>query len=505
MKKLYLLLGIAALFACSDDNTEPPVPAPVEPDKATIELDVTNVQLPRSGGSAEVTVTANYDDWDFKNTESWLSVQKSGNKLIFSANENTTSERNTATVAVTVLGEGEENTASATINVVQNDASLIIEIKLDRDGLTMVAPVLGMLECTIDWGDGKTEPLTGNIDGVFSFQPTHFYEKSGTYQIRIYGFMPRIGIGSPFTDVELAYITSVIQWGNTGLTSMQNALKGCINLTSIPSDTDGSFTNVTTFSNAFYGCTSLREIPADLFVNCDKVETFSFCFDDAGLESIPAGLFDNCIGTETFASVFSGCPLISIPDELFVKCVSAKTFSSVFFGCQFLQSIPENLFKGCEKAEAFTYAFRQCPSLTEIPEGLFSPCPLAKDFAGLFTMCYSLASIPEGLFANNPKAENFNYSFTECTSLTEIPAGLFDSNRAVKSFQATFRNCIRLSSETPYTTIEGKKVHLYERSKYPGQFIAPSTYEYCFSNCTELMDYEYMQQNYPDWSKPYLR
>ena len=39
------LLGIAALFACSDDNTEPPVPAPVEPDKATIELDVTNVQL----------------------------------------------------------------------------------------------------------------------------------------------------------------------------------------------------------------------------------------------------------------------------------------------------------------------------------------------------------------------------------------------------------------------------------------------------------------------------
>lgn len=142
--------------------------------------------------------------------------------------------------------------------------------------------------------------------------------------------MPRIGIGSPFTDVELAYITSVIQWGNTGLTSMQNALKGCVNLTSIPSDTDGSFTNVTTFSNAFYGCTSLREIPADLFVNCDKVETFSFCFDDAGLEPIPAGLFDNCIATETFASVFSGCPLISIP----MNCLSSacrQKHSVVYF------------------------------------------------------------------------------------------------------------------------------------------------------------------------------
>lgn len=505
MKKFYLILGIAALFACNDDNTEPPAPVPTEPDKAVVELDLTNVQIPRSGGSAEVNITANYDDWDYKCAETWLSIQKSGNKLTLSADENTTSQRNTATITVTVSGEGDDNTASATVNVTQNDASLIIEIKLEQDGTTMVAPILGRVDCEINWGDGDIEPISGNIDGVFSFQPTHLYKKSGTYQISISGFVPGMGIGSPFTDIELAYITAVIQWGNTGLISMQRALQGCVNLSNIPGDTDNSFAEVTTFSNAFYGCKSLTEIPADLFVNCSKVESFSFCFDNAGLESIPVGLFDNCTATESFSSIFSNCPIISIPDELFSKCISAKTLSSVFYGCQLLQSIPENLFKGCEKAEVFTYAFRECPSLTEIPEDLFKPCPLAKNFAGIFTMCYSLESIPEGLFANNPQAENFNYSFTECTSLTEIPAGLFDSNRAVKSFQATFRNCIRLNCETPYTMIEGKKVHLYERSKYAGQFIAPSAYEYCFSNCTELVDYEYMQQNYTDWSKPYLR
>ena len=52
MKKLYLILGIALLFACSDDNTEPPAPVPVEPDEASIELNLTEVQIPRAGGSA---------------------------------------------------------------------------------------------------------------------------------------------------------------------------------------------------------------------------------------------------------------------------------------------------------------------------------------------------------------------------------------------------------------------------------------------------------------------
>lgn len=48
MKKLYLILGIALLFACSDDNTEPPAPVPVEPDEASVELNLTEVQIPRA-------------------------------------------------------------------------------------------------------------------------------------------------------------------------------------------------------------------------------------------------------------------------------------------------------------------------------------------------------------------------------------------------------------------------------------------------------------------------
>ena len=45
-----------------------------------------------SGKLKEVAYQKIDEQTEAKNTESWLSVQKSGNKLIFSANENTTSK-----------------------------------------------------------------------------------------------------------------------------------------------------------------------------------------------------------------------------------------------------------------------------------------------------------------------------------------------------------------------------------------------------------------------------
>lgn len=504
MKKFYLILGMAVLFACSDDNTEPPAPVTVEPEEATIALNLTEVQIPRAGGSAEVTVETNYDDWEIDCAETWLSVKRTGDKFTLTADENTSLERNIATVTVTVQGEGENNTASAILHVTQNDAALVIEIQLP-DGARMTAPVLGHMNCTIDWGDGTIDPIEGYFDGLFTPQPSHIYRKGGTYQIRISGQMPMMGIGLSFDDIQPGYITEVIQWGNTGLVSMDRALKGCVNLIRVPGDTDGSFTEVTEFSNAFYNCKLLSEIPANLFVNCSKVTTFAFCFQDAGLRSVPAGLFDNCGAAKTFISAFSNCLMNSLPAGLFSKCVSVTTFSSVFYRCQLLQSIPGDLFKGCENVEKYSYAFRGCPSLTEIPEDLFRFSPLAKSFGGVFTMCYSLETIPEGLFAGNPEAEEFGYCFMDCTSLAEIPAGLFSSNRAAKSFQGAFRGCLRVGGESPYVVVDGTKVHLYERSKYGGQFVAPEKYEYCFSDCSGLTDYSYMEKNYPEWSKTYLK
>ena len=503
-KKLYLLLGIATLFACSDDNKEIPAPKPVEPDKAKIELNLTDVQIPRSGGTVEAIVTANQEDWTYECTEDWISVRKSGDKLILSADENASSLRKEATVVVTVVGEGADNTASDSIHILQNDAALVIEIEVP-DGAMMYAPVMGTVNCQIDWGDDTVDQIKGTFDGLFVPQPSHIYERGGVYQIRISGDMSKMEIGLNFDDTKTAYVTSVIQWGNTGLTSMFKALYRCANLTSIPGDTDDSFTEVTDFSDAFSGCKSLLEIPADLFVNGSKITTLSFCFEDSGLKTIPAGLLDNCTAAMSFTMTFSGCPLIALPDELFSKCVSAETFSSLFFNCQLLQSIPENLFKGCTKTAKFSYVFQLCSSLTDVPDGLFRTCAGAKDFGGAFSSCYSLETVPENLFADNPLVGSFIYCFMDCTSLKAIPAGLFDGNRAVTQFQGTFRGCMQVSGESPYTLFGAEKVHLYERSKNTGEFAAPVDFVYCFSDCTKLSDYSSMEENYPDWSRTFIR
>ena len=93
----------------------------------------------------------------------------------------------------------------------------------------------------------------------------------------------------------------------------------------------------------------------------------------------------------------------------------------------------------------------------------------------------------------------------DCTSLAELPAGFFAANRSVKWLPGSVRGCLRGLCDAPYVLGNGPNGHLYERSKYGGQFIAPDKYEYCFSDCTGLTDYSYMEKNYPEWSNTYLK
>ena len=49
-----------------------------------------------------------------------------------------------------------------------------------------------------------------------------------------------------------------------------------------------------------------------------------------------------------------------------------------------------------------------------------------------------------------------------------------------------------LKGESPYTVVEGKKVHLYERELYPELFEEPGLHFGVFEYCTGLTDYANM-------------
>ena len=133
--------------------------------------------------------------------------------------------------------------------------------------------------------------------------------------------------------------------------------------------------------------------------------------------------------------------------------------------------------------------FHECTNLTEIPEGLFDKCTEVTSFSGAFMYCTSLTSIPEGLFDNCTKVTSFNATFAECAALTSIPVSLFDYNTKVTNFRRCFWNDDNLTGESPYTLIDGVKVHLYERENYPEYFTTPTEYQWCFQGCENLIDY----------------
>ena len=140
----------------------------------------------------------------------------------------------------------------------------------------------------------------------------------------------------------------------------------------------------------------------------------------------------------------------------------------------------------------FSEAFDGCDALTEIPENLFANCPKVNTFFQTFALCKSLKSIPTGLFAHNPEVTDFSGTFSGCEALKSIPTSLFDNNRKIEVFSGLFSNCTSLKGESPYTVVEGKKVHLYERELYPELFEEPGLHFGVFENCTGLTDYAKM-------------
>ena len=144
-----------------------------------------------------------------------------------------------------------------------------------------------------------------------------------------------------------------------------------------------------------------------------------------------------------------------------------------------------------------------CENLTAIPENLFANCPEVisfgsntspyewsdEYFCGTFTKCHMLTSVPEKLFANNTKVQMFNKTFFNCIRLMNVPAGIFDNNVRVTGFYKTFDSCWEYSGESPYTEVNGEKVHLYERVNYPDNFVTPTAFAGCFENCSNLVDY----------------
>lgn len=297
----------------------------------------------------------------------------------------------------------------------------------------------------VDWGDGETaEIISGN-----DINKSHFYSRTGTYEIKLTGTASCIGSyeGNFNNIIDMTRLTKVKQWGTLGIKSLY--LANAENLTQIATPTRNSFVNLRSVNLSENR--KLEQIPELLFANATKVEDFTNGFYGCeSLKEIPNNLFRNCPEVQSYEGAFGECiELESVPEKLFINASKVKNFDKTFFMCTRLASIPENIFEKATLAESFSSTFAKCENLKQIPEGLFKNNTQVKSFAYTFIADRSIKEIPTTLFENNKEVTTFESTFEDCSSIEKVPITLFTNNTKVKSFKRTFNYCIGIKSELP--------------------------------------------------------
>jgi surface protein len=119
--------------------------------------------------------------------------------------------------------------------------SLQLQYNITGNNFTLVLPISGGTITLVDWGDGSSDNL-----------PTHTYLNSGLYDVSIGG--------EAITDLNSSigtgrnYLTECKSFGEIGLTNLNCAFYGGINLTTVP-EILPSNSIITNMRNMFYGAT----------------------------------------------------------------------------------------------------------------------------------------------------------------------------------------------------------------------------------------------------------
>ena len=284
----------------------------------------------------------------------------------------------------------------------------------------------------------------------------------------------------------------------TNISSCANMFEKCTAISSIASDAFGAMTrsNGTTMSSVFSGCTSLTSVPSGLFKNVTG--TFSNVFQNCtGITSVGSEVFNGRRPTG-LTNMFNGCSSITtVPEDLFCEVEGVTSVSGIFQNCTSLVSVPAGLFRGMTAMKTLSSVFKGCTSLTEIPDGLFDGMAAVTTLNGMFQGCTQLKGVSSDEFAAMTAVTNVGNMFNGCTSLTSFPVDFFDNMKQITNVGNLFNGCSSLTGESPYTTVNGVKYHLYERtgeneaaSGLKALGTATSNRKGCFAGCTGLSDYD---------------
>ena len=225
----------------------------------------------------------------------------------------------------------------------------------------------------------------------------------------------------------------------------------------------------------------------------------------------PSGMWRNA---------FWGCYYLVEVVGSFAGKPNIKNANSMFMNCWRLVSIPPQMFRGCPRLDdaglcfrfaylipTGDYMFADCPKLRDVHQafsgaripsavGAFQNCPTLTSVVNLFTDCKSLTDVTD-VFKGCTNIQLVLRVFQNCAVLNP-PVNVFDDCKKAYNFKECYNNLPAATNESPYTLVNGQKVHLWERTPELG-FALPIQYDFCFTNSPNFADYA----NIPEaWGGP---
>lgn len=298
------------------------------------------------------------------------------------------------------------------------------------------------IDAYISWGDGTPLERVKQTD-----PPTHNYA-AGTKGEIVVTFTGTSGGGF---EMALTVTGSVFQ---------EALLK--VDLT----NADAACPNGNWFG-CFFACTYLTNIVGS-FAGKPNIKNINSAFSSTWrLVDIPPQMFRGCPNLEDVTGAFGYSLRIPNVDYMFADCPKLIEALQAFSYMNLLSAV--SAFENCTSLKSVVYLFKECKKLTDVTN-VFKGCTNIKHASRVFQDCAVL----------NP------------------PVNVFDDCKKAYNFKECYNNLPAATNESPYTVVNGQKVHLWERTPELG-FALPTQYDFCFTDSPNFADYA----NIPEtWGGP---
>lgn len=518
MKKL-ISIGIGllafAFLACSDDEDKIAMTSlkiSSENPEVTVHSEGNSgtVQFLAAGGNVEIRVLTDGENWTVvSGKEGWCNYQKEGDKLILSAEENTTTALRSETITI-YAGDGDSRNV-VTLEVTQEAAgAATLSINPAQDtvaftnegGIYEVSVETNQTEWTVlsnrEWCQVAIDKEAGKF--TISLAENRTINLLEAWVTIVAGEGENIVSENIVVTQSTAGDNMIIVLEVGATTENVGALpfEGTVSCTIDWGDGTRPERVISSFPRHTYEQAGVYEVSILGQVSNMRANDGNY-FDDKLKTCVKAVKQWGRLGLTSLKYGFYKCvnlEYLAVPEKDAFS--ELTTVYSTFYSCTSLKNLPEGLFENAPKVTEFYECFSSCTSLETVPDRLFANCSEATRFFRCFWKCESLKSVGEDVFDGCVGATSFGQTFFNCTSLTTVPVDLFDSCKGVTDFSNTFGKCSNLTGESPYTLMNGVKVHLYERADH-AEFTAPTNTRGCFSGCISLTDYAEIQTNFPAW------